>query len=581
MNYCVQKESVSTHTDININKCALKLVGFEFGNFTDEELLEFISHYVPASAVKALFYDSYNSFYVLHLSDIEFTSVLIGKSLPFGTEHISFLPLLDCFVISNVYPSLSNNDIYEMFSMFGKVFNVANYHVLPNSSKFFHVLSGSREVNFLLTGCESELEIPTNVVHSPYIFHIQHLCVGCQTKGHSLINCPDKMDESSLPNMLQSCAPVNSHAVQEFTIQVNNVKTVKYTQFEEHADNNLLEKSTKNIQPQKHTENSLLENPEESSQLLENAENSLLENPEESSQLQKHSESSLLEKPEESTQLQKHAENSVLETPKENSLLENPEESRQLQKHTENSLLEKPEESTLLQKHPENSVLENPEESSQLGKHAGKILLVRIKRTPLNIPKEDNQLQKHADKSRLEEAEGNVLHEKLTENILSEEIYTETDSLDEKPNISLLDEELRRIAKKKQRREEKMGKLKIKEITKKSRNSLPDIIEIKHPSCPKKINIKCPSSIKSCIRKCEGVLPVKAVIDLLRLDARNKGNVLSFVFQFTCNIRAVLVQLSELKKELDLKFDIKNSTNYEVMFKKRVFSVIRLLRNSY
>lgn len=224
MSASTSKESVAP-SEQNPNKCALKLLGIEFENLSYEEILEFISEFVQPSAIKGLFYDSYNCFYVLHLSDIESTYLLIGRTLQIGTYHVSFLPLLDCFVIGNVYPSLTNLNLREIFTAYGNVCEVKNYHVLPNSTKYFHVLSGQREISFFLPGPDSEVSIPMTVIKPPYSFHVKRLCPKCLKQGHSLMNCKEEeaaVSEASArnpeKNLVINIMPVH----EEMTFEVAN-----------------------------------------------------------------------------------------------------------------------------------------------------------------------------------------------------------------------------------------------------------------------------------------------------------------------------------------------------------------------
>ncbi|KAF8763412.1 hypothetical protein HNY73_021599 [Argiope bruennichi] len=177
--------------DSNVNKYALKLLGISNKELTDEEILECLSMYIKPSSIEALLFDSFNNFYVLFLNNIDSTCRLVGKTLEFQSHCIDIYPLLDCFLIDNVYPCIKNDELRDIFRAFGNVFTVSNHHIVPNSSKFSHVLSGKREITFLLPGKESSIYIPLNVVHSPYSFHVRKFCCACLTEGHSVLHCPD------------------------------------------------------------------------------------------------------------------------------------------------------------------------------------------------------------------------------------------------------------------------------------------------------------------------------------------------------------------------------------------------------
>ncbi|GBM58536.1 hypothetical protein AVEN_268609-1 [Araneus ventricosus] len=185
-----------------INKCALKLLGISRFELTDEEILECVSSYIDPSNIEALFFDTFNNYYVLFLYDIDATCRLVGKKVESKSDKcINIYPLLECYVIDNVYPCLRNEELRDIFTTFGNVFSVSNHHVVPNSTKFSHILSGKREITFLLPGEELEIYIPINVVHPPYSFNVKKFCCACLTEGHSLLYCPDIEDDKSLPEI--------------------------------------------------------------------------------------------------------------------------------------------------------------------------------------------------------------------------------------------------------------------------------------------------------------------------------------------------------------------------------------------
>ncbi|GFR00537.1 uncharacterized protein TNCT_29621 [Trichonephila clavata] len=173
------------------NKCALKLIGIDNSDLSEEEILEYISDYIAPGSIEALVYDYFNNFYVLFLIDIESVCHLVGRNIKFKSHKAAFLPLLDYYIVDNVYPSLSHEELTDIFRTFGNVFSVSNHHVVPNSSKFCHVLSGKREISFIIPGKESEIYIPVNVIHPPYSFRIKKFCCACLTEGHSILYCPD------------------------------------------------------------------------------------------------------------------------------------------------------------------------------------------------------------------------------------------------------------------------------------------------------------------------------------------------------------------------------------------------------
>ncbi|GIY11712.1 uncharacterized protein CEXT_8762 [Caerostris extrusa] len=178
-----------------INKCAVKLLGIDCSDLADEEILECVSNHIEPSSIEALVYDFFNSFYVLFLKDIESSCLLVGKKINFQTFQINVLPLMDCFIVDNVYPYVQHDELRDIFKIFGNVLSVSNHHAVPNSSKFSHVLSGKREIVFLLPAEASEINIPINVIHAPYSFRITKFCYACLTEGHSILHCPDIEDE--------------------------------------------------------------------------------------------------------------------------------------------------------------------------------------------------------------------------------------------------------------------------------------------------------------------------------------------------------------------------------------------------
>ncbi|GFT42699.1 uncharacterized protein NPIL_176571 [Nephila pilipes] len=180
------------------NKRALKLIGIDNADLSGEEILERISVFVEPDSIEALVYDDFNCFYVLFVIDIESACRLVGKTLKLRTYEVLFLPLLDYYIIENVYPSLSHDELRDIFRAFGNVFSVSNHHLIPNSLKFSHVLSGKREISFLVPGRDCNIYIPANVIHSPYSFHVKKLCCACLTEGHSILKCPDIEDDNGV-----------------------------------------------------------------------------------------------------------------------------------------------------------------------------------------------------------------------------------------------------------------------------------------------------------------------------------------------------------------------------------------------
>ncbi|GFY38553.1 uncharacterized protein TNIN_457142 [Trichonephila inaurata madagascariensis] len=189
MSLCVMSDAKKL--PIMTNKCALKLIGINNSDLSEIEMLEIISDYVAPDSIKALVYDYFNNFYVLFLADIESVCHLVGRNILFKSHKTYFLPFLDYYIVDNVYPNVSNEELTEIFRTFGQVFSVSNHHVVPNSSKFCHVLSGKREISFIIPGKESEIYVPINVIRPPYSFRIQKLCCACLTEGHSILYCPD------------------------------------------------------------------------------------------------------------------------------------------------------------------------------------------------------------------------------------------------------------------------------------------------------------------------------------------------------------------------------------------------------
>ncbi|CAL1297384.1 unnamed protein product [Larinioides sclopetarius] len=177
------------------DKFSLKLLGIGRFDLTDEEILETLSKYVEPRVIEGLLFDSFHNFYVLFLNDLNATCSLVGKKIKTNSRCINIYPLLECYVIDNVYPCLRNDDLGDIFRTFGNVFSVSNHHVMPNSRRFSHVLSGKREITFLLPGEELEIYIPINVLHPPYSFTVKKFCCACLTEGHSLLYCPDIEDD--------------------------------------------------------------------------------------------------------------------------------------------------------------------------------------------------------------------------------------------------------------------------------------------------------------------------------------------------------------------------------------------------
>ncbi|XP_042902591.1 uncharacterized protein [Parasteatoda tepidariorum] len=176
----------------------LKLLGIDNVICSNEEVLEFLELYVPPSSISYLHFDSYQKFYVVFLNDIDSVCTLVGKRLSYSQCKIDILPLLDYYVVRNVYPDLTNEDLIDIFRPFGNVYDVKAHHVLPNSSKFSHVLSGNREISFMLPGHEIGVSVPGSVVYMPHTFHIIKYCPACSTEGHAMLHCPD-IEDNCLP----------------------------------------------------------------------------------------------------------------------------------------------------------------------------------------------------------------------------------------------------------------------------------------------------------------------------------------------------------------------------------------------
>ncbi|KFM79382.1 hypothetical protein X975_18209, partial [Stegodyphus mimosarum] len=175
-------------------KQAVKLPGLH-SKITFEEILESLSKYISPSSIKCVLKDPFTHLFVVFIADLQSFCVLISNKFYIGDSLIRPLPLYDCCIIEGVFPQITDDEIRKIFKVYGHVYSIVQLPALPNSPKFSHVLSGRREISFLLPSEQTEIAVPSSLYIPPYKFKIVKYCFACSSEGHSVIQCPDIDDD--------------------------------------------------------------------------------------------------------------------------------------------------------------------------------------------------------------------------------------------------------------------------------------------------------------------------------------------------------------------------------------------------
>ncbi|XP_035206748.1 uncharacterized protein LOC118181674 [Stegodyphus dumicola] len=195
-------DSPDVTDDFTFKRAVVKLPELDPSKISAAEIVKAISKYIHPKKIKSVMFDLHVQCYLVFVADIESVCLLIKKELVICQYVTRAVFLLDCYIIDGVYPHVTDDILREIFECFGRIYTIRKIYLLPNSSKYAHVLSSKREIDFVLPTDQTKIEIPDNISNPLYNFKVIKYCFGCFTEGHSILDCSDVDDfVLSLPDV--------------------------------------------------------------------------------------------------------------------------------------------------------------------------------------------------------------------------------------------------------------------------------------------------------------------------------------------------------------------------------------------